>query len=91
MSSIFHHDFAAREHGLKSHLIFGAVYPLFIACEGLSRAIARFFVGEDAGVDAPRPLLAQARANASIATSYALMARTMLQSSARTNRSERLS
>jgi hypothetical protein len=91
MSSIFHDDFAARENGLKSHLIFGAVYPLFIAAEGLSRAFARFIAGDEEGADAPRPLLAQARANACIATSYALMARTMLQSSVRNNRSERLS
>ena len=91
MSSIFHSDAAVRDEGLQSHLFFGAIYPLFIAAEGVSRAFARMTTPEE-GVDRhQRPLFAQARANASIATSYALMARTMLQSSRRQHRPERLS
>ena len=91
MSNAFHTDVASRDDGIQSHLFFGAIYPLFVAAEGVSRVFARMITDEDAAGKRPRPLFAQARANASIATSYALMARTMLQSSARKNRSERLS
>ena len=91
MSSIFHMDAANRDDGLQSHLFFGAVYPLFIAAEGASRVFARMTAPEEGVEKRRRPLFAQARANASIATSYALMARTMLQSSRRKNQRERLS
>ena len=91
MSSIFHSDAAVRDEGLQSHLFFGAIYPLFIAAEGVSRAFARMTTPEEGADRRQRPLFAQARANASIATSYALMARTMLQSSRRQLRPERLS
>jgi hypothetical protein len=91
MSSIFHTDLADRNDGLQSHLFFGAMYPLCIAAEGLSRFFARLASDDDEAEKAPRSLFAQARANASIATSYALMARTMLHSSDRKYRSERLS
>ncbi len=91
MSSIFHTDVSSRDDGVGSHLFFGAIYPLCIAAEGLSRVVARLAASDEAPDTTPRPLLAQARANASIATSYAMMARTMLQSSGRKNRPERLS
>ena len=91
MSSIFHTDVSSRDDGVASHLFFGAIYPLCIAAEGLTRMLARLATNDDALEDTHRSLLAQARANASIATSYALMARTMLQSSGRKNRPERLS
>jgi len=91
MSSIFHTDAAPRSDGIQSHLFFGAIYPLCIAAEGLNRMIARLAAGEEEPESAPRSLFAQARANAAIATSYAMMARTMLQSTGRKNRSERLS
>ncbi len=90
MSSIFHTDLADRNDGLQSHLFFGAMFPLCIAAEGLTRFFARL-APDDESEKAPRSLFAQARANASIATSYALMARTMLHSSDRKNRLERLS
>ena len=91
MSSIFHMDAANRDDGIQSHLFFGAVYPLFIAAEGASRVFARMAASEEGPAKRQRPLFAQARANASIATSYALMARSMLQSSERRRRPERLS
>ena len=91
MSSIFQSDAPPREEGIQSHLFFGAVFPLFIAAEGLTRLLARMGANDEPGPEARGSLLAQARANAAIATSYALMARTMLQSSDRKNRPERLS
>ena len=91
MSSMFHSDVQPRVEGLQSHLFFGLMFPLFIAAEGLARLATRLAGTDEPGARARRPLLAQARANASIATSYALMARTMLQSSDRNNRTERLS
>jgi hypothetical protein len=91
MSSIFHADAASRHDGIQSHLFFGVIYPLFLAAEGASRVFARMTAPEEGAKKRHRPLFAQARANASIATSYALMARTMLQSSRRRNRRERLS
>jgi hypothetical protein len=91
MSSIFHTDVPARDEGMQSHLFFGAVYPLFVAAEGLTRLIASLATSDERRPEVQRPLLAQARANAAIATSYALMARTMLQSSDRKTRTERLS
>jgi hypothetical protein len=92
MSSVFHTDIPARKDGVQSHLFFGAMYPLFIAAEGLTRMIARMASGDDGAERLQqRSLFAEARANASIATSYALMARTMLQSSGRKTRTERLS
>ena len=91
MSSISHSDTPEREEGIQSHLFFGVVFPLFIVAEGLTRLLARMTASDEPDGEIPRSLLAQARANAAIATSYALMARTMLQSSDRKNRPERLS
>jgi hypothetical protein len=91
MSSTFHSAAVGRDNGMQSHLFFGAVYPFFLAAEGVSRILARYTTPQEGAEKDRRPLFAQARVNASIATSYALMARTMLHSSGRENRRERLS
>jgi hypothetical protein len=76
---------------VQSHLLFGAIYPLFVAAEGLSRAYAHIAESDDGSEKTQRSLFAEARTNASIATSYVLMATAMLQQSGRDNRTERLS
>ena len=75
---------------VKFALAFGAAYPLFLIAEGLQRLLAHATADEDAPARAKRPVFAEARENASIAISYALMARTTLQGFARRPRTERL-
>ena len=75
---------------VKFSLAFGAAFPLFLAAEGLQRLLDHATAEADAPLRDPRSIFAEARENASIAISYALMARTTLQGFARRPRSERL-
>lgn len=69
----------ARHEEFKVSLFFGALFPLFLAATVAQRALV--FTTERA---VPRKsMIGEARQNLSIAISYALMARAMLQSFAR--------
>ena len=75
----------ARIDGLQTRLVYCALLPMFLVAEGGRRLLA------EKGDEAPHDWYAEARRQTSIATSYALMARSMLQSSERRRRPERLS
>ena len=79
------YDAPPRLEGWRSRLVYGALLPMFVVAEGGKRLLA------ERDENAPRDWFAQARRQTSIATSYALMARSMLQSSERRRRPERLS
>jgi len=70
-------------------LLWCALLPLFVLNEGAHRALAGLKHGDSALTR--RGWLAEARWQASIATSYVMIARSMLQQSERRNRLERLS
>ncbi len=72
-----------RGQGLGHALVYGALFPIFAATEGLHRLRAR---SADDEIDTPasdKAWLAEARSGAKIAASYVLMARSMLQTSER--------
>ncbi len=66
-----------------------ALLPAFLLVEGARRMVAGLRQEDKASTR--RPWFAEAKSQASITTSYVLMARSMLQESERPNRSERLS
>jgi hypothetical protein len=73
----------------RFRLMFCAAYPLFLAVEAAQRLARRAF-SDGAARDIARPsLFAEARENATIAISYASVARMTLQGSARRSRTER--
>jgi hypothetical protein len=74
-----------RFEGLQSRMVYCALLPMFVVAEG-----GRRLLGER-DETAPRDWFAEARQQTSVATSYASMARSMLQSSERRRRPERLS
>jgi hypothetical protein len=76
---------------LQWRLIYALFLPLFVLSEGLSRLFARPIDDECEPAPMRGSWSAEARSQASIATSCALMAKSMLQSSERRNRAERLS
>jgi len=76
---------------LQWRLIYSLFLPLFAVSEGVSRLYARYAADEFEPAPARGSWTAEARSQASIATSCALMAKSMLQSSERRNRAERLS
>jgi hypothetical protein len=78
MNTSIRSDFPTRKEGIQGRLLFGAIFPLLFAAEGLSRAYAHIAAGEAGQDNVQRSLFAEARANTSIATSYLLMARAML-------------
>jgi hypothetical protein len=82
---------ATRQEALQWRVVYGVLLPLFVVGEGLQRAFSHFAVDEDEPVLPRGAWFSDARSHASIATSYALMARSMLKSSERRNRPERLS
>ncbi len=82
----------AKIEDLQSRLVYFALFPFFLVSEGGRRLGGRMTSDEDDDAPASRgPWLADARRQTSIATSYAMMARSMLQSSERRRRPERLS
>ena len=78
-----------RRDGAVGRILRCALLPLFVLAEGAHRVVAGLKHEDEA--PASRNWLAEALSQASIATSYALMARSMLQSSERYPRPERLS
>ena len=79
---------AQRHEGSEGRILSYALLPLMVLAEGAHRVIAG--VKHEDGAS-PRTWFAEARSQASIVTSYALMARSMLQSSERRPRPARLS
>ena len=82
---------ATRQEALQWRVVYGVLLPLFVVGEGIQRAVSRFAIDEDDFAPSRGAWFSDARSHASIATSYALMARSMLKSSERRNRPERLS
>ena len=80
-----------RDEGLKWWTVYVAMLPLFAVSEGIQRLMARLQREDDEPSTQYNSWSAEVRSQASIATSYALMARSMLQSSERRPRPERLS
>jgi hypothetical protein len=70
---------ATRSLDLKVSLIFGVLFPFFLAASLFRRLTALLGASEPA----PRSAIREARENTSLAISHALMARAMLQSFAR--------
>ncbi len=79
---------AQRHEGSEGRILRYALLPLMVLAEGAHRVIAG---GKHEDGAPPRTWFAEARSQASIVTSYALMARSMLQSSERRPRPARLS
>lgn len=77
--------------GVQSRLVYSILLPLFLVAEGGRRLGERMRSDEDDEAPPSRGWFADALRQTSIATSYALMARSMLQSSERRRRPERLS
>jgi hypothetical protein len=76
---------------LQWRLIYALFLPLFVISEGGARLYARYVADDGEPAPARGSWTVEARSQASIATSCALMAKSMLQSSERRNRAERLS
>lgn len=70
---------AIRGEKMKISLLFSALFPFFLVAAGVSRALA--MTGDKSA--AGKSLVGESWENLSIAISYALMARAMLQSFAR--------
>lgn len=77
--------------GVQSRLVYGMLLPLFLVAEGGRRLGERLRSDDEDEALPSRGWFADALRQTSIATSYALMARSMLQSSERRRRPERLS
>ena len=70
---------AIRGEKMKISLLFSALFPFFLVAAGVSRALAISVDRSAAG----KSVVGESWENLSIAISYALMARAMLQSFAR--------
>lgn len=75
----------------KIMLLFGALFPAFFVAAAIQRLLSRLQNEKRAAKSSQLSVIGEARDNMSIARSYALMARAMLQSFTRDNRAERLS
>jgi hypothetical protein len=72
-------------------MLFGLLFVLLVIFGGLNALFSRFFADPERVPPRVNSWIAEARSQASIATSYALMAKSVLQSSERDNRRERRS
>ena len=77
-----------RDDSADGRILRYALLPLFVLAEGAHLVVAGLKHDHEA---APRTWFAEAQSQASVATSYVLMARSMLQSSERRHRPECLS
>jgi hypothetical protein len=78
-------DSAHRE----GQLLYSALLPLFLAAEGVRRVRAHLRNNDQDRTSIRRNWVEEARSQTCVAMSYALMARSMLQSSERRCRAER--
>jgi hypothetical protein len=79
MSSTSCSPSSTRGEKMKVSLLFSMLFPIFLGAAAVSRALA--MSGD--GLSPAKSVIGEARENLSIAISYALMARAMLQSFAR--------
>ena len=79
MSSTTYSPPSTRGEKMKVSLLFSVLFPLFLAAAAIPRALAI----SSEGASPAKSVIGEARENLSIAISYALMARAMLQSFAR--------
>jgi hypothetical protein len=79
MSSTTYSPPSTRSEKMKVSLLFSALFPFFLA----AAAIPRAFAISSEGASPAKSVIGEACENLSIAISYALMARAMLQSFAR--------
>lgn len=79
MSSTTYSPSSTRGEKMKVSLLFSALFPFFLA----SAAASRTLPVSSNSLSPAKSVIGEARENLSIAISYALMARAMLQSFAR--------
>ncbi|MCW2282321.1 hypothetical protein M2323_000172 [Rhodoblastus acidophilus] len=82
---------ARNEYDLAWRLFGGFLLAVLVTAGALKAAFTWLFTDRNCAAPRSRSWLADARSQASIATSYAHMAKSMLQSSRRDNRQERQS
>ena len=75
----------------EGQLLYCALLPVFLAAGGARRILAHLKSNDPGHAAIRRNWIDEARSQTCVATSYALMARSMLQSSERRRRPERLS
>jgi hypothetical protein len=75
----------------ERQLLYCTLLPLFLASEGTRRVLAHLKVNNQGQTSIRPNWIDEARSQTCVATSYALMATAMLQSSERRSRPERLS
>jgi hypothetical protein len=85
------HAASAMTQDWRWRLTYSLLLPLFVVAEGLTRLWVAYVADKSEPLPARGAWAAEARSQASIATSCALMAKSMLQSSERRNRPGRLS
>jgi hypothetical protein len=81
----------AHSRRREGQLLYCVLLPLFIASEGARRALARLKSNDPGQATMRRDWIDEAQSQTCVATSYALMATSMLQSSERRRRPERQS
>jgi hypothetical protein len=86
-----YHAVPEFKYDLQWRFIYALFLPIFAIAEGAARLYARYAADESEPQPARGTWVAEARSQATIATSCALMARSMLQLSGPRNRPERLS
>lgn len=86
-----HHAFSDIRQDTRRSMTYCMLLPLCVVSEGVARLYARLSADEGEPAPARGSWASEARSQASIATSFALMAKSMLQLSERRNRPERLS
>lgn len=91
MKLVYHPVAAIGQEELPWRVFYGVLLVLMMIFGGLKALFTLFFARTDEVRPASRSWLAEARSQATIATSYALMAKTTLQSSGREYRQERRS
>jgi hypothetical protein len=75
----------------EDQLLYCTLLPLFLASEGARRILAHLKSNDQGQASTGRDWIDEARSQTCVATSYALMATSMLQSSERRRRPERQS
>jgi hypothetical protein len=75
----------------EGQLLYCTLLPLFLVAGGARRILAHLKSNDPGQAAIRRNWIDEARSQTCVATSYALMARSMLQSSERCHRPERLS
>lgn len=86
------HPVAARsDSDIAWRMLNGFLLVLLVIFGGLNALFSRFFADPELVPPTSHSWIAEARSQASIATSYALMAKSVLQSSERDTRRERRS